>query len=83
MQDDQTKSDAKLLYKEAHVAQYKDKDLLSALALYKQIVAAHPDDPEAGYSRSQIHNIATNVIPKQELMEVHVKLVMAHLEQGA
>lgn len=81
MKDGEKRTEANQLYTKAHVAQYKDKDLPAALALYEAIVMEHPTAPEAGYSRSQIHAIATNVVPKQELMDIHLKLALAHLEQ--
>jgi len=56
---------ANQLYTRAHVAQYKDKDLLLALALYKQIIATYHDEKEAGYSRSQIRTIASKLVPRQ------------------
>ena len=66
-------------YEAAQHAQYTRKDLLSALGIYTDLIAAHPDAPEAGYSRSQLQNIANRVVPKQELLEAHVQLALAHL----
>jgi hypothetical protein len=81
MQDNRTQSVANQLYNKAHVAQYKDKDLAAALALYQNILATHPDEKEAGYSRSQIKAIASDLVPKQELLDAQVKLALAHLPQ--
>ncbi len=68
-------------YAAAHVAHYKTKDLHEALGLYKGVMTAHPDTPEAGYSRSQMQNIVNAVVPKSELLELQVKLALALLEQ--
>ena len=54
------------------------RNLREALALYKGILAAHPDTQEAGYSRSQIQNIIKEVVPERELFEAQVGMAMAH-----
>ncbi len=70
-------------YATAHRCHYETKDLREALDLYESIVAAHPDAPEAGYSRSQIQNIVRAVVPEQELFDAQVNLASAYLEQDA
>jgi hypothetical protein len=75
------KSEAGKLYAAAYGAQYTEKGLLEALKLYKSIVAAYPDTPEAGFSRAQIQNIVKAVVPKQELLDAHLGLALAHLAQ--
>jgi hypothetical protein len=42
---------------------------------------SHPSDPEAEYSRVQVLNIANAVVPKQELLDAQMELVLAHLER--
>ena len=55
-----------------------------ALELYRGIVAAHPETPEAGYSRTQIQNIVNSVVPDQELLDAQADLALAHMApQGA
>jgi hypothetical protein len=66
-------------YAVAYAAHYTTKDLRDALELYMGIMAGHPDTQEAGYSRSQIQNIANAVVPRQELVNAQVDLVLAHL----
>ncbi len=69
-------------YEEAHAAHYKTKDLHEALGLYKDVIAAHPDTREAEYSRSQLMNIVSSVVPRQELLDAQVALALTHLENG-
>jgi hypothetical protein len=69
-------------YEAAHAAHYKTKDLHEALELYKEVIAAHPDTREAGYSRSQLINIVNSVVPRQELLDAQVALALTHLENG-
>lgn len=69
-------------YAAAHAAHYNTKDLREALDLYKSILSAHPDTQEAGFSRSQILNIAHLVVPKKELFDALVNLALAHSKHG-
>ena len=66
-------------YEAAYAAHYKTKDLSEALGLYRALIVAHPDTPEAGYSQSQIHNIAKGVVPKQKLLTAQINLAISHL----
>lgn len=68
-------------YAAAYAAHYTARDLPTALRLYANLVASHPDTQEAGYSRTQIHNIATAVVPEQEFLNAQVELARAHLAQ--
>ena len=70
-------------YAVAYGVQYTAKDLHEALKLYKGVMAAYPDTPEADYSRMQILNIATAVVPKQELLDAQSELALAHFEHEA
>ena len=80
MRDETTVAEAGEQYAEAHAAHYTTKDLHEALGLYQGVMAAHPNTTEAEYSRSQLQNIATSVVPKQELLDAQVELTLAHLE---
>jgi hypothetical protein len=53
------------------------------MRLYKQIMASHPSDPEAEYSRVQIQNIVNAVVPKQELLDAQMDLALNHFEYSA
>jgi hypothetical protein len=67
------------MYAAAHLEQYKNKDLPAAPALCREITAAHPEAKEAGHSCSQIHNIASKVVPEQEPLDAELELVLSHL----
>jgi hypothetical protein len=69
-------------YAEAYAAHYTGDDLPVALQLYRKVVASHPDTLEAGYARTQVHNIVTAVVPRQELLDADVQLALARLEQA-
>jgi hypothetical protein len=81
MGDTTIRSEACQMYAAAHLEQYKNKDLPAALALYQEIIAAHPEEKEAGYSYSQIHNIANEVVPRQQLLDAELELAHSHLTQ--
>ncbi len=68
-------------YSAAHAAHYNGtKDLGQALELYLDIMAAHPNTQEAGFSRSQIRNIVKAVVPEQQLFDVQVDLTLARFK---
>jgi hypothetical protein len=77
--NDETRSKANQMYAKAHQEQYKNNDLHAALAIYRDIIAAHPEEKEAGYSRGQIRNIVSKVVPKQELLDAELELALSHL----
>jgi hypothetical protein len=79
MEDETGLTKAGQQYEAAQHAQYTKKDLLSALGIYTDLIAAHPNAPEAAYSRAQLQNIANSVVPKEELLYAHVQLALAHL----
>ena len=68
-------------YAAAYAAHYTTKDLREALRLYRDVMAAHPNTQEAGYSQSQIRNIVNAVVPRQELLDAQVDLALAHFDQ--
>jgi hypothetical protein len=67
-------------YAAAYAAHYTGRDLPVALQLYMKVMASHPDTREAGYSRQQVQNIITTVVPKKELLDAQIKLALAHFE---
>jgi hypothetical protein len=75
-------TEANRRYAAAYAAHYTENDLPSAMRLYKQVMASHPSDPEAEYSRAQIQNIVNAVVPKQELLDAQMELALRHLEHG-
>ena len=81
MENDTSTREACSRYAAAQAEQYETKDLHEALELYMHIVAAHPETKEAGYSRSQIQNIAKRVVPEPELLQAHVSMARAHLDE--
>jgi len=68
-------------YTKAHDMHYKTKDLPKAFKLYRDIIADYPETKEAGYSLSQVHNIANAVVPKQEVMDAIVGITLDHFDQ--
>lgn len=81
MRNDMERTEAGRLYRAAYTAHYTGRDLPGALRLYMQVVASHPNGQEAGYSRSQVENIVKAVVPKQEILDAHLKLAFAHFER--
>ena len=70
-------------YDKAHAAHYATKDLHQALGLYGSVMAAYPDTLEAGYSRTQMHNIVKSVVPAEALLAAQVELTVSHLGADA
>lgn len=69
-------------YAAAYEAHYTTKDLAEALGRYRAVMDAHPETQEAEYSRSQIQNIVSAVVPKQELLDAQVELAIVHVAHG-
>lgn len=65
-------------YAAAYAAHYTERDLPGALRLYVNLIASHPDEQEADFSRAQVQNIVNAVVPKQELFDAQVNLAAAH-----
>jgi hypothetical protein len=82
MRNDTALTEAGQQYAAAHAAHYTTKDLHEALELYKSVIAAHPNAPEAGYSRTQIQNIVKGVVPEERLLDAQLELALAHIEHG-
>jgi hypothetical protein len=72
-------TEASRQYAAAYAAHYQGRDLPTALQLYTQVRASHPEAPEAGYSRTQIQNIVKTVVPDQESLAAHIELALVHL----
>lgn len=68
-------------YADAYTAQYSARDLPLALKLYRQLLVSHPDSQEAAYAQMQLQNIANAVVPKQELQDAQMKLLLAHFQR--
>ena len=69
-------------YTAAHQAHYRIKDLSQALGLYCALIDAHPESEEAEYSRVQVQNIVTAVVPKQSLFDAQVELALVHVHES-
>lgn len=66
-------------YAVAYAAHTQAKKLREAIGLYRGVMVDHPDSPEAGYSQSQIQNIASSVVSKQEILDAQADLALAQL----
>jgi hypothetical protein len=71
-------TDAARQYAAAYAAHYTERDLPGALRLYVNVIASHPDEQEANFSRAQVQNIVNAVVPKQELFDAQVNLAAAY-----
>ena len=80
MSDHKAPAEAAREYAAAYAAHYSERDLATALQLYKMLMASHARAPEAGYSRTQIQNIVKLVVPEQELLETQMELARVRLE---
>lgn len=80
MKNETEPTEAGRQYAEAYAAHYTGRDLPLALQLYKKLIASHPSVQEAGYARMQIQNIVNAVVPKQELLDAQIELVLACFE---
>lgn len=66
-------------YATAYAAHYTIKNLRQAIEHYQGVIAQYPDSPEAGYSRTQILNIARSVVCQDALLEARVRLIRSEL----
>ena len=64
-------------YAVAYAMHYATKNLKEAFELYRGVMAAYPESQEAMYSQKQIENIAAALVPKQELFDAQVNMVLA------
>jgi hypothetical protein len=81
MKESRLSEEAGQQYATAYDTHYKTKDIHKAFTLYEDIIAAHPDTKEAGYSKSQVQNIVNGVVPKKEIMDSLMKLARIHFDQ--
>lgn len=70
-------------YAAAYLEHYTTKDLNKALGLYRSIMTTYPDSKEAGYSRTQVLNIVNSVMPKVDIFNAQVDLLLTHLKSGS
>jgi hypothetical protein len=83
MNKDRSMTAAAREYAAAYAAHYTQRDLRTALGVYKELVASHTGSREAGYSRTQIRNIVNAVVPGQELLDAETALALARIESRA
>jgi|RhiMetStandDraft_8_1073273.scaffolds.fasta_scaffold93568_1 hypothetical protein len=81
MRNETVPTEASRQYATAYAAHYTGRDLPVALQLYKKLMASHPTAQEAGYSWRQVQNIVNAVVPKQELLDAQMGLVLVHFER--
>jgi hypothetical protein len=82
MKEDAKSEAAGEQYAAAYAKHYSKGDLRGALELYRGVMAAHPDTPEARHSRTQIQNIVNAVVPMQELLDAQFGLALTHIAHG-
>jgi hypothetical protein len=80
--DHRAPAEAAREYAAAYAAHYSERDLATALQLYKKLTASHAGAGEAGYSRTQIQDIVKLVVPEQELLDTQMKLACICLESA-
>jgi hypothetical protein len=80
MRESRLSSEAGQRYASAYDTHYTAKDLHKAFTLYEDIIAAHPDTKEAGYSRAQVQNIVNTVVPKKEIIDSLMELARIHFD---
>jgi hypothetical protein len=80
MRNDTRSSGPDRRYAAAHELHYGAKNLQEALQLYKEILLKDVGTPEAGFARSQIHNIVKSVVPDQALFDAGVQLAHQHFQ---
>lgn len=81
MRNETNDTQATRQYAAAYAAQYTSHDLPLALRLYRRVLASHANEPEAGFCRMQLQNIINAVVPKQELLDAQMELVLAHFQR--
>ena len=81
MRNETEPTEASQQYTAAYAAHYIGHDLPLALQLYRKLMASHPSAREAEYSRMQVQNIVNAVVPKQELLDAQMGLVLVHFER--
>jgi len=82
MNDDGSTTQAMRSYAAAYAAHYSERDLATALQLYRDLIDSHANALEAGYARTQIQNIVRALIPAEDLLDAQVELALAHIERA-
>ena len=82
MSENRQSTEAGRKYSIAYDAQYTTKDIHKAFTLYADIIAAHPNTEEDGYSKSQVQNIVNAVVSKKKNMDSLLELLRIHFEQN-
>ena len=80
MRNHESPTAAQRRYAQGLAARYADDDLPGAPHGYGEVIASHPDSPEAGYSRTRILAIVNRVVPAEELQASHTALVLRRLQ---
>jgi hypothetical protein len=68
------------LYSAAYEAQYVTKDFRLAIELYRNLLRKKPVSREHGYSRSQIENIVSMLVPMDDLLDAQIQLALTYLD---
>lgn len=76
-------TEARQQYAAAYASHYTGRNLPLAFQLYKELMASHPNTPEAGYARMQVQNLINAVVPKQELLDAQIECLLVHFENDA
>lgn len=77
MKDNTEFTEAGRQYAAAYDIHYGSNDLREAFKLYRKIMTDYPDTKEAGYAKSQIQNIVSIIVPKEERLEIQMDLASA------
>ena len=80
MEIDET-TEASREYAAAYAAHYTEHNLPLALQLYLQLLEVHSNTKEADYSRMQIQNLVNAHVPKDQLLDAQVEMVIAQFER--
>ena len=73
-------TEASRQYAAAYAAHYTERDLPLAFQLYKALMASHPSSQEANYAQMQVQNLINAVVPKQELLDAQIYLLLIHFK---
>ena len=82
MNDDDSTTNAARSYAAAYAAHYSERDLATALQLYRDLIDSHANALGAGYARTRIQNIVKALIPAEDLLDAQVELALAHIERA-
>lgn len=66
-------------YAVAYATHYSDRNLVTALELYQELVTAYPDAREAGYTRTRMAKIVGSVVPQADLLDAQLALAFEDL----